>query len=91
MKEKVSKKETIFIGYISGDYECFCLSKVPFKEWCEHQQKMPRSRDEKKFWAWHKAHEALTLYPSRFFPEECKEGKWKFKIIVEAVKENDES
>lgn len=61
-------KVTDFVGYLSGDFECFCLSKVPFEEW----------------WKWHRKHEALTLYPSHFFPEECKKGRWKFTISVQA-------
>jgi len=72
---------------MSGDYECFCLSKVPFNEWVEHCRKMPvQEKGETAWWKWHKAHEALTLYPSLFFPKECEEGKWKFTIKVEAEK-----
>ena len=71
-KEKVTE----FEGYMSGDCECFCLSKVPFQEWLRvtHQRSIPRYPDP------------LLLYPSVFFPEECKNGKWKFKITVEATK-----
>lgn len=80
-------KVTEFVGYVSGDCECFCLSKVPFEEWAEHSKKMPtRAKGEKAFWKWHTEHEALTLYPHLFFPKECKKGKWKFKITVQAEK-----
>lgn len=81
------EKETVFEGYMSGDHECFCLSRVPFAEWVEHAKKMPtREKGEKAFWKWHKEHKALTLYPSYFFPKKCREGKWKFKITIEAIK-----
>ena len=71
-KEKVTE----FEGFLSGDFECFCLSKVPFKEWLKvtQQRSIPRYPDP------------LLLYPSDFFPEGCKNGKWKFKITVEATK-----
>lgn len=86
----LAKKVTVFEGYISGDYECFCLSKVPFKEWVENQRELHKIDvdDEEAFWKWHKKAEDLTLYPSNFFPKECTEGKWQFKISVEAKRVN---
>ena len=32
------KKVTEFEGYVSGDYECFCLSKIPFSKWKKTQK-----------------------------------------------------
>lgn len=84
MKKKVVK----FEGYMSGDYECFCLSRVPFEKWVEKQRELEKieREDEAAFEKWHKELEALTLYPSNFFPSECKRGKWRFTITVEANK-----
>ena len=70
------KKITEFEGYVSGDYECFCLSKVPFEEWAR------RERTEINV----VYPDPLLLYPNAFFPEKTKQGKWKFKITVEATK-----
>jgi hypothetical protein len=78
------RKETVFDGFISGDYECFCLCKIPFEEWVEQGRKLPRRGDKKIFLKWHEKLEALTLYPDKFFPKECRQGKWKFTITVEA-------
>ena len=73
----MAKKETTFEGYLSGDYECFCLSKVPFEEWT----KIKTERSKKKDYPWP---DPLLIYPDQFFPEETEEGKWKFKITVDA-------
>ena len=85
--ENLAFQTTKFEGYLSGDHECFCLSKIPFEKWVEHAQKMPiPSKGEKAWWKWHEEHEALTLYPSHFFPKKCKEGRWKFTVSVQAEK-----
>ena len=70
-------KVTEFEGFLSGDCECFCLSKVPFKELVRVTLKgsIPVYYPD-----------ALLLYPCDFFPKDCKNGKWKFKITVEATK-----
>jgi len=64
----VEKKVTEFTGYVSGDYECFCLSKITFKKWRKAQD------------------DSVLLYPNEFFSDKMQEGKWKFKITVEAEK-----
>jgi len=76
MIERVPKKEikirvTNFEGFVSGDFECFCLSRIPFEDW----SKKERSYEED---------EVLLKYPNSFFPEGCNEGKWKFTITVKA-------
>ena len=71
------KKETEFEGYVSGDYECFCLSKVPFDQWTKIQHKRMKAGD-------YPYPDPLLLYPNDFFPKEAREGKWRFKITVEA-------
>ncbi len=71
------KKETIFEGYMSGDCECFCLSKVPFAEW-QHLRLERRKAGDILFYP-----DPLLFYPSEFFPSEAHTGKWRFKIVVE--------
>ena len=71
------KKVTEFEGFVSGDSECFCLSKIPYEEWV----KIPF---EEKFDPENMSMDKYLMYPHVFFPEECREGKWKFKITVEA-------
>jgi len=70
------KKVTEFTGYISGDYECFCLSKIPFEEWVEKERKRVCKR--KVVYP-----DPDLLYPDDFFPEEAEEKLCKFKITVE--------
>lgn len=93
IKLEKKRKETVFDGYMSGDYECFCLSKVPFQEWLKKQKELynVKRNDEKAFTAWYNEFKDLTLYPSRFFPKECEKGRWQFKIIVEAEKLDSET
>jgi hypothetical protein len=64
------KKVTEFEGYISGDCECFCLSKIPFEEWAKKNWKTWSDPD--------------LLYPGDFFPKELRNKKCRFKITVEA-------
>ena len=79
------KRITNFEGYMSGDSECFCLSKIPFNDWCKIQKTMPHEGTDKEFMDWHNRVKLLIQYPSKFFPEECRKGKWKFIITVEAT------
>lgn len=82
-KQKQVTKITEFEGYISGDYECFCLSKIPFKEWAKLNDmrklsaKGIRKREEYL--------ESVLLYPNTFFPEDAKDKKCRFKISVEVT------
>ena len=85
MMVKIKKRITYFEGYMSGDYECFCLSKIPFEEWCKRKREMPHDCSDKEFMEWHTKMDLLTLYPSKFFPKECDNGKWKFTITVQAT------
>lgn len=82
------KKVTKFEGYLSGDYECFCLSKIPFEEWKKRQRKATKIDidvdDGKKYAREYKKIRDLLFYPSLFFPDETRKGKWRFKITVEA-------
>ena len=78
-KASPKTKTTEFVGYISGDYECFCLSKIPFEEWIKLEANRKYESCD--------MFDPMLLYPSYFFPEECKNGKWEFKITVEAIKD----
>jgi len=86
----MTQKVTWFVGYLSGDYECFCLSKVPFKKWVERHRKLSKididADDGKQYAREYKKIRKLLLYPDYFFPKETKQGKWRFKITVEAEK-----
>ena len=64
---------TNFEGFMSGDYECFCLSRIPFEEWVK-KERLPEDD------------EVLLKYPNSFFPKGCNKGKWKFTITVKAEK-----
>jgi hypothetical protein len=66
------EKKTEFTGYLSGDYESFCLSKIPFDEWVKVDAENKDLNDE------------LLLYPSDFFSSGWKDKKMKFTIIVKA-------
>ena len=79
MSEKEKSKITEFVGHMSGDLECFCLSKVSPEEWVKIETKRFKNRETVY-------PDPLLLYPSVFFPKECKEGKWKFTIVVKAEK-----
>ena len=74
-------KVTEFVGFMSGDFECFCLSRIPFKDWVKKPGCYP---------------DPDLLYPDELFPVECNEDEgledrqlWEFKITVEAVRVND--
>ena len=78
-KASPKTKTTEFVGYVSGDYECFCLSKIPFEEWVE----VRRERSKKEEYPYP---DPLLMYPGEFFPEVCNNGKWAIKITVEVEK-----
>ncbi len=74
LEDRTPKKiVTKFEGYISGDYEGFCLSKIPFKEWAKQLSKN-QNKDED------------LLYPNAFFKglDDDHNIKYRFKITVEA-------
>jgi len=86
MNEKKLTKTTEFEGYMSGDGECFCLSKKPYKDFIDYSN-MSESEISQAM----KEEYENILYPSAFFPDECapimsdKREKFKFKITVEAI------
>lgn len=79
-----AKKVTEGEGYVSGDYECWCIHDVTFNEVQVRTRKWLDSRGEDGM-------PPESVYPSDFFPESIKndtEGfdyskKVRYKIIVE--------
>jgi len=85
----MAKKTTTFIGYIGGDCECFCLHKESSAEFDERLKKIPSPDNKEAFEKWIEEEDVYSLYPNDFFPKECRQGKWKFKITIEAIKIED--
>ncbi|MHA1268046.1 MAG: hypothetical protein ACTSRS_22700 [Candidatus Helarchaeota archaeon] len=71
------KKITEFVGYISGDGDCFCLSKVSYEEYNRIFDEVFLGKRDAEIL------KDLLMYPDDFFPEVDEDKKWKIKITVE--------
>ena len=82
---RVWTRKTEGTGYVSGDYECWCIHPVPFEEWCKQRHER-REND---------AVEDLedSVYPSDLFPQGREWGynpkgvdyekKVRYRVLVE--------
>ncbi len=77
-----AKKVTEGEGYISGDWECWCIHDVPFKEWKERVLNCIRNDGSES---------PEGVYPFDFFPPDLEldedgfdyDKKIKYKVTVE--------
>lgn len=77
-------KVTEGVGYLSGDYECFCLSKIPFEEWTQKHQELLGSGLSGKGWdKIGELDEKNLSYPNDWFPKGFDDKKVRYRITIE--------
>ena len=79
---KTVEKTTTFEGYMAQQDDYLVLCKLSFEEWKKVQWDRIHKRE-------YPQPDPLLCHPRKFFPDECYEGKWRFRITVEAEKKEE--